>query len=118
MLRNLYRAGRDMKEATLEILSPLLIFLRSYEVLDETGDARFLLGDRDFVHFHEYSDGLWADARLSNGRVRVSVATASGQGELMELIARKLDALEEHSGPGQKRRGRVKVGEPRGHAKN
>ena len=109
-----------MKEATLEILSPLLRFLRSYDVLEEKGESKFLLGGRDFIHFHDDSDGLWADAKLSKGRIRVSVASFSEQAELMELIARKLETLESHSEPDQKLRGRRK--EKRrthsGHAKN
>jgi hypothetical protein len=100
-----------MKEATLEKLLPLLNFLRSYEVLEETGENKFLLGGRDFIHFHDDPDGLWADAKLSKGRIRVSVAGASEQGELMEMIASKLETLESHSEPGQKRRGRGKVGD-------
>ena len=86
-----------MKESTLEILAPLLGFLRGYEVLEETHETKFLLRGKDFVHFHDDPDGLWADAKLSKGRVRLSVATRSEQDELMEMIAEKLDALELHS---------------------
>jgi hypothetical protein len=98
-----------MKETTLKRLTPLLSFLRSYEVLEEAGESRFLLRGRDFIHFHDDPDGLWADAKLSRGRIRISVASASEQGELMEIIARKLETLESHSEPDQNRRGRRKV---------
>jgi hypothetical protein len=87
-----------MKESTTAILKPLLNFLRGYEILQETAGAKFLLKGQDFVHFHDDPDGLWADAKLSKGRVRMPVATPSEQRELMDLIARKLDALESHGG--------------------
>lgn len=93
-----------MKTETLNKLEPLLRFLRSYEVLEETSETRFLLKGRDFIHFHDDPDGLWADARLTKGRIRLSVASQSEQGELMEMITRKLDALESHNENVQKSR--------------
>jgi hypothetical protein len=92
-----------MKEATLETITPLINFLRSYDVLEEAGDSKFLLKGRDFIHFHDDPDGLWADAILSKGRVRVSVSSASEQGDLMEKIAKRLDTLISHNGHGKKR---------------
>lgn len=92
-----------MKQNTLDVLSPLLNFLRSFEVLDETDGCKFLLKGRDFIHFHDHSDGLWADAKLSKGRIRLSVATPSGQRELMEMVSATLDSLESD---GYKREGR------------
>ena len=91
-----------MKDATYEILLPLLRFLKSYEILIETPDSKFLLKGKDFIHFHDDPDGLWADVRLTKGRIRVSVATASEQRELMGQIADKLDALEHHRARGRK----------------
>jgi len=85
-----------MKESTLEMLKPLLSFLRSFDVLEETGGVKFLLKGRDFVHFHDDPDGLWADAKLSKGRLRMSVATLAEQRELMEKIAAKLDSIESY----------------------
>lgn len=82
-----------MKQSTKDTLAPLLRFLRSYDVLHETQESKFLLKGEDFVHFHDDPDGLWADAKLSKGRIRVSVATPAGQGELMEMVAAKLDTL-------------------------
>jgi hypothetical protein len=92
-----------MKAATLETLAPLLKFLRSYEVLGEANETKFLLKGRDFIHFHDEPEGLWADVKLSKGRVRVSVSTASEQSELMEKVAKKLDALESHKRHGKSR---------------
>ena len=86
-----------MKESTLETPAPLLGFLRSYDVLEETSGPKFLLRGKDFIHFHDDPDGLWADTRLSKeGRVRMSVATREEQGELMGKIANTLDVLESH----------------------
>ena len=65
--------------------------LRSYEVLDEVREAQFFLDGKDFIHFHDEPDGLWADVRLSQGRLRKSVATLAEQAELMGQIAAKLD---------------------------
>ena len=62
-----------MKEDTLEKLEPLLNFLRSYEALEETAESKFLLRGRDFIHFHDEPDGLWADVILSKGRIRAAV---------------------------------------------
>jgi RNA recognition motif-containing protein len=92
-----------MKQNILDVLSPLLNFLRSYEVLDEAAGCKFLLKGQDFIHFHDHSDGLWADAKLSKGRIRLSVATPSGQRELMEMVSATLDSLESD---GKKREGR------------
>ena len=42
-----------MKEETLAVLSPLLSYLRGYEVLDEVRQAQFHLKGKDFIHFHD-----------------------------------------------------------------
>ncbi len=97
-----------MKDSTLETLKPLLNFLRSYEMLEETGDTKFLLKGRDFVHFHDDPDGLWADAKLTSGRLRMSVATPAEQAELMERIANKLDSLATHGAKSKNARPRRK----------
>ncbi len=103
-----------MKESTLETLAPLLDFLRNYDVLEETHGSKFLLKGRDFIHFHDDSDGLWADAKLSKGRIRVSVSTASKQGELMDMIAKKLESLTpDGEEPDWKRKGRRSTGDVR-----
>ena len=86
-----------MKESTLDTLGALLKFLRTYEVLEETQGTKFLLSGKDFIHFHDDSDGLWADAILSKGRIRMSVASEAEQRELMGKIATKLESLESHS---------------------
>ena len=88
-----------MKESTSKTLLPLLSFLRSYEVLEETTEHKFLLRDKDFIHFHDDPDGLWADAKLTKGRVRMSVATRAEQGELMDKLTEKLDSLSSKNKP-------------------
>jgi hypothetical protein len=93
-----------VKDSTLEILAPLLNFLRGHEVLEETHESKFLLRGKDFVHFHDDPDGLWADAKLSKGRIRVSVATPAEQGELMDMIAEKLEAMESHGAGSTRKR--------------
>lgn len=95
-----------MKESTLETLAPLLNLLRSYDVLDEVRETSFQLNGRDFIHFHDESDGLWADVRLSKGRIRVAISTPSEQAELIEKISPTLDELESRRGGNRKRQRR------------
>ena len=95
-----------MRESILDTLADLLKFLRSYEVLEENQGSKFRLAGKDFAHLHDDSDGLWADAILSKDKIRVSVASAQGQRELMDAIGTKLDSLESHSERGTKRRAR------------
>ena len=95
-----------MKGSTQETLRPLFNFLRSYSALEETAESKFLLRGKDFIHFHDDPDGLWADVKLSKGRVRVAVRTIAEQGELMGKIADKLDALESSSTRTQRRVGK------------
>lgn len=83
-----------MREETLRKLAPLLSVLRSYSVLQEVRGATFHLSGRDFIHFHDEPDGLWADVRLAKGRVRRSVADAASQAELLEEIEARLDSIE------------------------
>ena len=91
-----------MKESTIQKLAPLLRMLRSYEILEEVRETKFHLNGRDFIHFHDEPDGLFADVLLAKGRIRASVSSRSEQAELMERIHQKLDALESH---GPKKRG-------------
>lgn len=86
-----------MKDSTLEILAPLLEVLRAYSVLNEVRPTAFHLDGRDFIHFHEEPEGLFADVRLSRGRVRLPVSTQAEQAELLERIEEKLSSLESHS---------------------
>ena len=94
-----------MKEETLAVLSPLLSYLRGYEVLDEVRQAQFHLKGKDFIHFHDDEpEGLVADVLLTKGRIRMPVATRAEQAELMDKIAQKLDSLENHQARKGKRR--------------
>ncbi len=86
-----------MKDSTLETLATLLGVLRAYPVLDEVRLTAFHRNGRDFIHFHEGSEGLFADVRLSKGRVRMPVSTRAEQAELLERIEEKLSSLESHS---------------------
>lgn len=43
---------------------------------------------------YDEPDGIFADVRLSKGRVRMPVSTGSEQADLMERIEEKLSALE------------------------
>jgi hypothetical protein len=95
-----------MKDSTLETLAPLLGVLRSYPVLNEVRPAAFHLDGGDFIHFHEEPEGLFADARLGRGRVRLPVSTQAEQAELLERIEEKLSSLESHSSSKRQKRKR------------
>ena len=86
-----------MKSETIERIGPLLAVLRGYSALSEVRHAVFHLGGRDFVHFHEAPEGIYADVRLAKGQVRMPVSTQPEQAELLERIEETLLALESHS---------------------
>ena len=75
-----------MKRTTLECIAPVLAVLRAHPALREVHLAEFLLDGRDFLHFHEEFGGIFADVRLTKGRVRLPVASQSEQLELLERI--------------------------------
>lgn len=83
-----------VREETLDKLAPLLSVLRGYTVLQEVRAGVFHLDGKDFVHFHDDPDGLWADVRLARGRVRRSVVDAASQADLLDEIESRLDSIE------------------------
>lgn len=102
-----------MKDSTLDALTPLVDVLRDYEVLDELQPMVFHLHGRDFIHFHERPDGLFADVLLSRGRVRMPVSTESEQAELLERIEQKLSTLNSHAvGKPERRRSKHRRDDP------
>ncbi|MEO2169615.1 MAG: hypothetical protein ABGY42_16150 [bacterium] len=86
-----------MKNETSEFISPLLGSLRANAALVESKSGKFLLGGRDFLHFHEEPGGIVADVKLSGGYVRLPVNTPSEQAELLDRIGRKLSVLDRHA---------------------
>jgi hypothetical protein len=86
-----------MKSATLDCIAPLLAILRGCSVLREVRPTVFHLKGKDFIHFHEGPEGVFADVRLSKGQVRMSVFTQPEQSELLERIEDTLSELESHS---------------------
>ncbi len=56
-----------MRQETIDALSILLNFLKSYEILNEVKPTNFHLNGKGFIHFHDEPDGLWADIFLSKG---------------------------------------------------
>jgi len=86
-----------VKEVTLERIAPLLNYLRAQPTLREVKRAAFHLKGRDFIHFHEEPEGIFADVLLSKGRVRMPVTTQAEQSELMDRIEVKLSSLTAHA---------------------
>ena len=75
-----------MRQEKIEALSILLNFLRSYEILSEVKPTNFYSNGKEFIHFEEEPDGLWADIFLSKGRLRMPVNTASEQADVIGTI--------------------------------
>jgi len=73
-----------MKSTNIDCLAPLLSILRSYPALREVRPAGFHLHGKDFIHFHETPAGIFADVRLSKGRIRMSVSTPFEQLDLVD----------------------------------
>ena len=100
---------KALKASTLNSLNPLLDVLRAHPALREVRPAEFALDDKDFVHFHEDSDGVFADVRLKEeGRVHMPVSSPAEQAEFLERIDRTLEALEQREEM-RGRRGRNKM---------
>ncbi|MCI0628041.1 MAG: hypothetical protein L0387_41375 [Acidobacteria bacterium] len=83
-----------MKRTTLERIAPLLEVLRAHPALQEIRLGEFLVEDRDFLHFHEEPEGIFADVRLTKGRVHLPVSSPSEQLEFLERIDQTLSTLE------------------------
>ena len=83
-----------MRRKTLEVLAPLLDVLRAHPSLRELRLAAFLLNGREFLHFHEEPEGLFADVLLARGRVHMPVSSPAEQAALLEQIDRVLESLE------------------------
>ena len=81
-----------MRQQTIEALSILLNFLRSYEILNEVKPTNFHLNGKGFIHFHDEPDGLWADIFLSKGRLRMPVNTASEQADVIGPLNQHLNS--------------------------
>ncbi|HKA21593.1 MAG TPA: hypothetical protein VKN18_25175 [Blastocatellia bacterium] len=86
-----------MKSTTLDGIEPLLAVLREYSALNEIRPAAFHLNGKDFIHFHEELEGIFADVRLSKGRIRMPVSTQQEQAEFLERIEDTLSSLTSHS---------------------
>lgn len=85
-----------MKQTTLARIAPLLQELRCHPSLREVRPTVFYVNDRDFLHFHDEPDGVFADVRLARGFVRLPVSTRVEQLELFERIEECLSSLDSH----------------------
>ena len=83
-----------MRQETIDALSILLNFLKSYEILNEVKPTNFHLNGKGFIHFHDEPDGLWADIFLSKGRLRMPANTDSEQADVIGTIEPTLESLE------------------------
>lgn len=83
-----------MKQATLDAIAPLLEALRAHPALSEVRPAEFQIDGRDFLHFHEESDGVVADVRLAEGRVSLPVSSSAEQADFLERIDDTLASLD------------------------
>jgi hypothetical protein len=99
-----------MRQASLDQIAPLLDVLRANPALEEVAPMMFHLDGRDFVHFHDYPDGVAADVRLARRVVRMRVASAAEQAELLEQIDECLSRLESRVRDRERRRRRRQRG--------
>jgi hypothetical protein len=83
-----------MREVTLAQIAPLLEILRANPALREVRPTMFHLNGRNFVHFHDYPDGVVADVRLVKGVVRMPVSSPEGQAEFLDRIEECLSSVE------------------------
>jgi hypothetical protein len=105
-LINELAATKSMKITTFDCIEPLLAVLREYSALKEIRPTAFHLKGKDFIHFHEEPKGIFADVRLSKGRVRMPVSTQQEQAELLERIEETLSSLQSHSQSKRSAKGR------------
>jgi hypothetical protein len=83
-----------MRHTTLDCIAPLLEALRAHPALRETRPTVFQLNGRDFLHFHDEPEGVFADVRLTKSFVRAPVSSHSEQMELLERIDHSLSSLD------------------------
>jgi hypothetical protein len=86
-----------MRQASLDQIAPLLEVLRAHPALEEVRPLMFHLHGRDFLHFHDYPDGVAADVRLATRVVRMRVASEVEQAELLGQIEDCLTTLDSRS---------------------
>lgn len=98
-----------MKQTARDRIASLLEVLRAYPALREVRPTVFHLNDRNFLHFHDESDGIFADVRLTKGFVHMPVSSRSEQAELLERIDETLSSLDSRLRDRQ-RRGRRRPG--------
>ncbi len=84
-----------MKRTTLERIAPL-DELRRHPALHEVNPAAFHLDNQNFLHFHDFDDGIFADVRLAKGFLRLPVSSRAEQAELLGQIHERLAALDAH----------------------
>jgi hypothetical protein len=72
--------------------------LREHPVLREVRPTVFHVDGRDFIHFHEEPDGIFADVRLATGQIRMPASTQADQAELLERIEGTLASLASNAG--------------------
>jgi len=85
-----------MKHTTLARIAPLLEELRRHPSLREVRPTVFYVNDRDFLHFHDEREGVFADVRLARAFVRLPVSTRAEQFELLGRIDECLSSLDSH----------------------
>jgi hypothetical protein len=83
-----------VRHTTLELIAPLLEDLRRHPALHEVRPTQFHVNGRDFLHFHDAPDGVFADVRLAKGFRRLPVTSRSEQSELLGLIDDLLSSMD------------------------
>ena len=77
--------------ATLTLLEPLLVQLRSFGGLVERTPGSFYKKSKAYLHFHDDPAGLFADVKLDASTfTRLEVTTQAQQKMLLALVAQNL----------------------------
>lgn len=78
---------RHVSSAGLDELDSLLVDLRRVDDLEEKGRGVFYRRSRAFLHFHEDSNGLYADVRLDGAEFeRMRVSTKAERKRLLSRV--------------------------------
>lgn len=86
-----------MRQVSLDQIAPLLEVLRANPALVEVRPTMFHLNGREFLHFHDYPNAVWADVRLTKRTVRMRVSSPMEKADLLAQIDACLSAADERA---------------------
>jgi hypothetical protein len=79
-------AMKHARRENLADIEDILKQLRKRAIAKEKSPGVFYLKGRAWLHFHEDSEGLYADVRPDSAWIRVCVSNPDGRQRLLELL--------------------------------